>query len=130
MAHVYSDSLKLGQLKWEIGVMQRTLYFIRDENIHFKTRLCEMLVTSFNNNQLDHIETFQNRFIMLDELIAMLMKQINEVNKSIANGTSEVKEPVERINTMVSRVAANIDLAEERFKKLKLEFNSYLFKNI
>lgn len=123
-------NLKLDQLRWEINTMKRLLGFIMDENIHLKYRLSEVLRTGFDKKQLEHIEIFQNRFIMQDELIALLNNQIIELNESLQQTIPESKGNTKKVNDKIAKVGNNINIAEERYKKMKQEFNSYLSENI
>lgn len=123
-------NLKLDQLRWEINTMKRLLGFIMDENIHLKYRLSEVLRTGFDKKQLEHIEIFQNRFIMQDELIALLNNQIIELNESLSQTIPESKGNTKKVNDKIAKVGNNINIAEERYKKMKQEFNSYLSENI
>ncbi|MEJ0105930.1 MAG: hypothetical protein WDO19_26745 [Bacteroidota bacterium] len=50
--------LKLKQLQSERDTWRRLLVFMKDENVHLKNRLAEVLKNSIENNLLEDIENF------------------------------------------------------------------------
>ena len=73
--------LKLKQLQYERDTLKRLLEFRRDENVHMKNRLSEVLQDKFDKNLLKGIEFFQSTFLKEDELIGLLRNDFAELNK-------------------------------------------------
>lgn len=123
-------NLKLRQSQFEIDTWKRLLDFMREENIHLKNRLSEILKDQFDKNLLDEVELFLNRFIKEDELIVLLRNDLAELEKLTLRNTFP-DEPVKKeIGIKLKHLQNNIAIAETQFSKLKLEFNNYLSKNM
>jgi len=129
MKQAYTDFSRREQFRFEITTMKRILNFIVDDNIHLKHRLAAV-APGFDQNQLEHIENFQNRFIMQDELAVLLNRQLSELNELLAKEIVLNRESLKRIKSMIARIFSNLNVAEARAKKLRKEFNNYLSENI
>jgi len=127
---VHIVNLKLDQVQWEINSMKRRLGFIRDENTHLKNRLSDILAVTFDKDQLEIIEHFQNRFIIQDGAIALLINQLAELNSSFIHNTPTTPETLKEINSFTRLIQDNLSLTEDRSKKLIQEFNNYLSEKI
>lgn len=123
-------AVKLHQLQHESNTYKRVLSFMMDENIHLKNRLSTILKDRFNNNLLEDVEKFQNRFLKEDELIGLLRNDVSEMEKLFASEVSEEGEVIGEINHRIRKLRNNISHAEKDFLKLKVDFNSYMSENI
>ncbi|MGF2412109.1 hypothetical protein [Ferruginibacter sp.] len=117
---------KLKQAVFETGALKRSLVFIREENMHLKNRVSEILQNGFDKKMLNKMEIFQNRFIMEDELVSLLRNDVAEIDRLLINEGKAIAE----INKKLRKLSCNIEVAESHFGKLKLEFNNFLSENI
>jgi len=122
--------LKLKQLQYESDTWKRLLGFMKDENIHLKNRLSEILKNDFNKNLLEELENFNSRFLKEDELIGLIRHDMAELDKLLLRKTFENGKIIEEIGKKLKTIRNNTELAERRFAKVKLEFNNYLSENI
>ena len=122
--------LKLKQLQYESDTWKRLLGFMKDENIHLKNRLSEILKNGFNKNLLEELENFNSRFLKEDELIGLIRHDMAELDKLLLRKTFENGKIIEEIGKKLKTIRNNTELAERRFAKVKLEFNNYLSENI
>lgn len=121
---------KLKQLQFETLSWQRLLDFMTDENIHHKNRLSEILKERFDKNLLEEVDGFQNRFIRMDELIALLRHDLAEVQKM--QEREFYREPFlqKKMTRSMKKLRKNMNNAEEQFGHLKTAFNHFLIENI
>lgn len=124
------NGLKLYQLQYESTSWKRLLDFMMDENIRQKNRLSQLLKDNFQKNMLNDIETFQNNFLKEDEIIGILRNDIAELDKRLADHMFEDREQVFEVAKRLKKLRNNIMYAEQRFCRLKGDFNDYLFENI
>ena len=122
--------LKLKQLQYESDTWKRLLGFMRDENIHLKNRLSEILKNGFNKNLLEELENFNSRFLKEDELIGLIRHDMAELDKLLLRNAFENGKIIEEIGRKLKIIRNNIELAERQFTKVQLEFNNYLSENI
>ena len=117
---------KLKQAAFETGVLKRSLIFIREENMHLKNRVSEILSNGFDKKMLNTMEGFQNRLVMEDELIGLLRHDVAAIDALLISEG----ETIAAINKKLRKLSCSIEIAETHFGKLKLEFNDFLSKNI
>ena len=124
------SELKLKQLQFETDTWKRLLGFMSDENIHQKNRLSEILKNQFDINLLEEIENFQSRFLMEDERIGLLIKEVTVLDKLLVREIFEDGSLIRQVDTQLKRLRKNIKYAEAQFTKMKMDFNNYLSENI
>ncbi len=122
--------LELRQLQYESDTWKRLLGFIEEENIHLKNRLSEILKSGFNDNLLDELENFHGRFMREDELIRLLRNNVAELDDLLEREVFEDGKIVKEIRRKLKNLSDNIQNVQERFTRLKLEFNSFMSENI
>jgi hypothetical protein len=122
--------LELRQLQYESDTWKRLLGFIEEENIHLKNRLSEILRSGFNDNLLDELENFHGRFVREDELIRLLRNNVAELDDLLERELFEDGKIIKEIRRKLKNLSDNIQNIQERFTKLKLEFNSFMSENI
>lgn len=122
--------LKLKQIQYEFDTWKRTLEFIREENIHFKNRLSEILKDRFDRYLLEEADAFQSRFVKEDELIALLRNDIADLDKLLEREIPNDGKAVKVIGSKLKKIRNNLLIAEKRFVKLKSDFTSFLSENI
>jgi hypothetical protein len=122
--------LKLNQLQYESDTWKRFLAFMKDENVHLKNRLAEILKSSIDNNLLDDIENFYSGFLKEDELIDLLRIDVAELDRLLAREIVEDGKLITRVDKKMKSLRNNIENAEQHFGRMKSEFISYLSENI
>ena len=118
--------LNFKQLQYESDTWKRLLEFMMEENVYQKNRLSEILMDNFAESLLADAETFLNRFIKEDDIIALLRHEVAELDKLLTRDVA--KDGLQKKETLkkTGRIRNNISVAELQFKKLKTDFNSYV----
>lgn len=122
--------LKLKQIKHEVETWRRSLLYMQDENIHLKNRLSEVLKDRFNKKMLEVVEVFQSKFIMQDDLITSLKKEVAAIEESMypkKYSSIIITHPSEK---NIAAIRDNLEVAEKMFAGIKTDFNHYLTENI
>lgn len=122
--------LKLKQLQYESDTWKRLLTFMMDENVHLKNRLSEVLKDGADNILLVEMENFQNNFVRKDEIIALLRKDVAELDKLLLREVFEDGKIIKQVNKKIKMLRNNIIEVEKKFGQLKSDFHSYLSENI
>ena len=122
--------MKLKQLQYETETWKRLLGFMRDENVHLKNRLSEILKNNFDNNLLEEVENFHSNFLREDERINVLKDEVAELDKLLVQEVFEDGAIIKKVNSKLKRLRNNIKNTEAQFTKLKMDFNNYLSENI
>lgn len=122
--------LKLKQLQYESDTWKRLLTFMMDENVHLKNRLSEVLKDGADNILLVEMENFQNNFVREDEMIALLRKDVAELDKLLLREVFEDGKIIKQVNKKLKMLRNNIVEVEKKFGQLKSDFHSYLSENI
>lgn len=122
--------LKLKQLQYESDTWKRLLTFMMDENVHLKNRLSEVLKDGADNILLVEMENFQNNFVRKDEIIALLRKDVAELDKLLLREAFEDGKIIKQVNKKIKMLRNNIIEVEKKFGQLKSDFHSYLSENI
>jgi len=122
--------LKLRQLQYENDTWKRSLAFMMEENILLKNRLSEILKDRFDKFLLEEIEGFQNRSVKQDEFMDQLNKEVKEIDKFLLKEIYEDGKIIREIEKKRKNVRKNLVTAENRFSRLKLDFNHFLSENI
>jgi predicted RNase H-like nuclease (RuvC/YqgF family) len=122
---------KIKNFQYESNNCKRSLRFIMDENIHLKNSVSEILKNNgFDENLLDEIEIFHNRFIKEDELIGLLRNDVAELDKLLLREVFESEKTITEIDEKIKKLRFNVKNAEKEFVNLKSEFNSFLLENM
>ena len=122
--------LKLKQIQHEVETWQRMLLYMQDENIHLKIRLSEVLKDRFDKKMLEVVEGFQSKFIMQDDLMNSLKKEVAAIEESIYPKkylSTIIKAPSEKV---ITAIRDNLEIAEKMFVNVRAAFNHYLSENI
>ena len=121
-------NFKLQQLKHESDMWKRVLGFMKEENIHLKNRLSEILKTDISNDLLMKAEAFQNSFVREDDLILFLQNDIAVFDKLLMKEIFEDGTIMNKLTESLKAIRKNISNEERQFNKLKLEFSNYLLE--
>ncbi len=122
--------LKLKQIQHEVETWRRMLLYMQDENIHLKNRLSEVLKDRFDKKMLEVVEVFQSKFIMQDDLVNSLKKEVAAIEETLypkKNSSPNILHPSEK---SITTIRSNLEIAEKTFAVLKADFNHYLSENI
>ncbi len=122
--------LKLKQLQYEVDSWKRVLRFLTEENIFLKSRLSVVIKDRFDKRLLIDAEEFQTRFLKKDNLISLLRNEMAELEKLLAIGMFENGILINEIERKFKSLRNNISSTESEFKKMKMEFSSYLAEKI
>jgi len=102
------------------------LALLEDENIHFKTRLADILKSDFVRSRLEELEYFQNRFLKMDEQLGLLKHEVREQLYHLQQEHFHVNGEYKKIVDVQRKLEVKIIIIKENFEKLSVEFNGYL----
>ncbi|WP_143306423.1 hypothetical protein [Chitinophaga vietnamensis] len=95
---------------------------LEDENIQFKNQLVGILKTGVANVSMDHLESFQNRFIKMDEQIILLRHELREQFHLLQDEGTSYRKAMEQ----QKRLEVKMIIVQENFDKLRVSFHDYL----
>ncbi len=110
------------QFVQENETWERSLDFFKQENAILKTRLSVIIDNTEDKTFLILAEDFQNRFILRDELINELKKDVIALGKYI-NDNYNNDNLANKILIKQEKIRNEIGFFEEGFSGLKYEFN-------
>lgn len=117
----------IDQYHYEYLTWIRILEFIRQENAILKTRLSQVLDHNTGQEFLNTAEQFQNHFVIKDDCIDELKKDIRQLERSFETFSMENKTMIDpRIKTVHSKLRNEMEMFEMNFMQLKNKFNKYL----
>ena len=116
------------QFMHETETWKRTLGFIEEENVILKNRISEILsnITNGNTDLIEKMEEFQDSFVREDESIQQLRKQIKSEDGLLVRDTYEDGNLFRVVSGKQKRLRKQFDAVENKFKKIRNEFNDYL----
>jgi hypothetical protein len=123
------DKLKMdnainNQIKHEHMSWLRLIEFFRQENALLKYRLSELVDSSEDSHFLQTAEYFQNEFLLKDEALKMLIKQLQEYSDLIQN---KIKVSPQLILTH-NKIRNDILLFGKNYASLSKEFNEKMME--
>ena len=110
------------QLMQEQDTWGRALEFMRQENVHLKNRLADIISQDSRGDFLEQAELFQNYFLHKDMVIELLKHDISEQRRSTTAPAADAAMLYSRQN----RLRSDIEKTEADFIRLKTDFNQYL----
>ena len=123
---VMSGTNKIEQFLHENLTWKRLLDFFIQENSFLKTRLSEVVDKQTNEGFIVQAEHFQNEFILKDEYIRDIAKDIKEQEKNLQLGLVQQKTPDYKTCKKQDKLRNEISYLEKEFSILKNQFNKYL----
>jgi seryl-tRNA synthetase len=115
---------KPDQFHHENKTWGRMLEFFKQENTILKNRLSEVVDHSSGKAFLAQAEQFQNKFILKDEYIDELRRDINAQDIDLVNHEDD---PVDnKLLKRQEKMRDEMEYFEKDFNQLKNEFNKYL----
>lgn len=119
---------KSKQFQYETDTWKRSLALMREENIHLKNRLTEILKNGYDKKLLENLEYFQTRFIKEDERIGLIRDDVAAIDKIILDQFWADERALKETNKKLAMLRNNVLHAEKQFNELKLEFSNYMLK--
>jgi hypothetical protein len=125
-AKVYLSDLHFEHRQWI-----SELKFWEEEIISFRKRLGEVVVRYTSNEIRASIEHFQNQFILHDEVIDILKKDVKTHEKMIAKEAEEQPVAIDRVrfDDHIS-LRERMDTQRTIYGDLKAEYYSFLSKSM
>ena len=122
-----SAESKMKQFRHESDSWKRNLEFITQENNYLKNRLADVLRTELaDDDLLNAAEQYQNHFVMEDETIHLLRKDIADLDKLLVREVYEDGKLISDVMKKQKKMSAEMKNAVTEFNKLKFDFNNYL----
>jgi hypothetical protein len=118
---------KIRHLQYNTAAWTRALEFILQENAFLKTRLAEIL--KLDDTAADYLETiehYQSSFVRNDEIINLMRRDIDNVEKLLAicsNGDGRLAKSVLQ---KLKKLNGELKELEKNFNSAKIKFNNYL----
>ncbi|MFZ4056683.1 MAG: hypothetical protein ACOYKE_01030, partial [Ferruginibacter sp.] len=117
---------KSEQFLYEIFTWERLLDFCKQENSYLKNRLSQVVDCRTDRDFLMQAEHYQNQFILKDEFIDELQKDVLDQEKRM-NEVNNLKIDTDDKNIKRQQKLRNeIEFLEKEFSFVKNEFNKYL----
>ncbi len=118
---------KTKHLQLERETWLRTLDYMQQENIYFKTNLAYIIKNGVDASMLEQAEHFQSIFINKDTMIALLRNDISLLANNQEQGKA-TKENIDRRAAEQDEIRSGIATIEQEFSKLKILFAEYMAK--
>ncbi len=121
---------KIIQFQYENDTWKRLLEFIQSENVFLKNRLAAIASNDIDSDMLEEAEYFQNKFVEEDEQIVLLRSKVAAHDKLLHRELFEDGSIVKEVLRQQKKIRKQVEEAEQRFNKLKFEFNNFLSENL
>jgi archaellum component FlaC len=118
--------IKQQQFEHESSTWERLLDFFKQENAFLKNRLSEVLDSKEDRNFLSAAEHFQNEFLLKDDYINELKKDIREEQRQIKLSMQNGAELNAKSLKKHEKLRNEMKYFEKNFSDLKNEFNQSL----
>ena len=124
---VVTVMIKQQQFQHESSTWERLLDFFKQENTFLKNRLSEVLDSKDDKSFVSTAEHFQNMFLLKDDYINELKKDIKEQQRQLKMNFSQDGNDVEvKLIKKQEKLRNEIKNFERNFSELKDEFNQSL----
>jgi hypothetical protein len=104
-----------------------------EENVLLKNKITEILKNNYDHNSLEEIEEFQTHFIVEDELIHSLRRDVNELDNCMRSKLAENGRLERSFYTKVENLRKDITNSITSFRILKAAFDDFqnkIFSNL
>lgn len=125
----YMGEIKISgadQFMHEILTWERTLDFYKQENAFLKTRLSQVVDNNTDKSFLNLAEHFNNRFVLTDEYIKELIRDIRMQKELVKQSILGNNLQDELMNGLQKKLRAAMEHFEKEISKIKNEFNKKL----
>lgn len=126
-----NNKVYLSDLHFEHKQWMNELKFWEDEIKSFDIRLGE-IVTRYTSNEIRaRVEHFQNQFILHDEVIDIMKKEVKTHEKVIANYAEDHPVAIDRVHfDDHTNLRERMDTQRKIYGELKMEYFSFLSHNM
>jgi hypothetical protein len=121
---------KIQQYKYENEMWRRLLAFIQAENVILKTRLAQIASEEIDSDMLEEAEYFQNNFVDEDASMNQLRNHVSEQGNLLNREVFEDGAILKEVMRKQRKIRKEVEQAEQRFNKLKFEFNNFLSEHL
>lgn len=126
MSNKNQHAVTVMQLMHEADTWKRLLEFIKGENVYLKNRLAEVTREVTDPAWLEQAEYFQNHFLSEDSAVSLLRRDVSDLESWLRREVIEDGAIIKEVRKKHKKLRADIELTEQRFSRLKSEFNHYL----
>ncbi|MBU3714582.1 MAG: hypothetical protein FGM46_06490 [Ferruginibacter sp.] len=119
------NEYSIKQFWFEFETWRRLLENIQNENIYLKNRLAQIIKEESTNELLDDIEHYHNILLTEDSNIALLRNDVASQESWIRREVFEENATIKEILKTHKKLRKEIELFEQKFNKLKFEFNAF-----
>ena len=130
VVHMNMSETKIQQYIYENDMWKRLLAFIQAENVLLKTRLAKIASEDIDSDMLEEAEYFQNNFVAEDENISLLRTYVADQASLLSREVFENGAILKEVVRQQRKMRKEVEQAEQRFNKLKFEFNTFFSENL
>lgn len=123
-----NPEMDVRQFQTEIETWKRLLNSRMEENVLLKNKLSNILINNYDQNSLEEIEEFQTQFIIEDELIHSLRRDVNDLDNLLYSKIFEDGKMEKSFETKMDKLGKDIANSTIRFRTLKSAFNDFQHK--
>ena len=120
------DQVRIRHFHKESESWKRLLEYIQQETTYLRNQLAEVVCEDISNELVADAEEFQNRFIIIDEIIALVRGDICNYNSWLFEQLAQQDRDNEKYYKLQRRLRNEIQLLDQRFSKFKFEFLNYI----
>lgn len=125
----FSEIIKMdeainSQIKHELMSWLRLIEFYRQENALLKYRLSELVDNSNDRNFLQIAEYFQNEFLLKDDALKRMIKDLHEYSDIVENQ----EEVYPHLLSTHNNLRKEILQFKEKYSRLSTEFNEKMLQ--
>ena len=121
-----SEANMIEQFLHENIAWQRRLDFFNQENSDLKNRLSKVVDNATDKKIVSAAEHFQNEFILNDECIQDIGRDIKLQEKNLQLTQTQKKTPDSKVYKMQEKLRNEMGYLEKKFSKLINDFNQYI----
>jgi hypothetical protein len=129
-AQVNMTEPKIQQFVYENETWKRLLEFLQAENVFLKNRLAQIASEDIDSEMLEEAEYFQNHFVEEDEKITLLRSEVAAQGSLLSREVFENGLIIKEVMRQQKKMRKSMEAAEQRFNRLKFEFNDFLSDNL
>lgn len=130
VVHMNMSETKIQQYIYENNMWKRLLAFIQAENVLLKTRLAQIASEDIDSDMLEEAEYFQNNFVAEDENINLLRSNAADQASLLSREVFEDGAVLKEVVRQQRKMRKEVEQTEQRFNKLKFEFNTFFSENL
>lgn len=121
-------TMDVEQFQTKIEGWKQLLNSLMEENILMKNMLADILKNNYGQNSLEEVEDFQTQFIIEDEVILSLRKEINDWDNLPYSKVFKAEKMEKSFETNLDKLDKDITNSITRFRILKSSFDGFRSK--